>query len=178
MQRANYTHTREWHFGLAIDYYSHFTSPIRRYPDLQIHRIIKECLSNHWELTEERNYHYESILETVAEKSSIEQDKAVFIEREINKMMWVKYMRNKIWEEFSWYLSWIDQRWVFIELENTITWIIHDEKRYSLESIWDKWLLFELSDSNWDKYNVWDKIKVKLTSIDEDKLNLKFDIVK
>ena len=177
MQKANYTHEREWHFGLAIDYYSHFTSPIRRYPDLQIHRIIKECIHNNWELLEDRNYHYESILESVAEKSSMQQDLSVKIEREVNKLMWVKYMKDKIWEQFNWYFAWIDQRWVFVELENTITWVIRDEKRYKLNSIWEKAILFSLTDSNWDEYNVWDSVKIKVTSIDEEKMIINFDIV-
>lgn len=174
MQKANYTHTREWHFGLSIDNYSHFTSPIRRYPDLQIHRIIKEFLS--WNYSNDRESHYESILEWVANKSSLEQDKSVSIEREVNKYYSVKYMQDKIWEDFEWYISSIDQRWVFVELDNTIKWTIKKQEKYNINSIWENNVLFELTDSNWKTYNVWDKLNFKLVEVDTDKLTINFEI--
>lgn len=94
LTKAVYSPEREGHFGLALDYYSHFTSPIRRYPDLQIHRIMKEKI--HKKLNTDRIQHYKIILDKVAKRTSDAEVKAEKLEYKIKDLMAVKYMKNKI----------------------------------------------------------------------------------
>ncbi len=96
MKQAKYTVANTGHFGLSTKYYCHFTSPIRRYPDLQIHRIIKENLRG--KLTESRRSHYEKILNEVANHSSKTERRADEAEREVEKMKKVEYMTEHIGE--------------------------------------------------------------------------------
>ena len=162
------------HFGLALESYSHFTSPIRRYPDLQIHRIIKEIVS--WKFDDSRRDHYESILESVAQTSTLQENLAENIEWKINSLMSVKYMSDKIWEQFSWYISNIDAKWVFIELDNTIQWMVNiDSWLYDFNKLCD-WL-YEIIDTEWEKINVWKKVTLKVVSVDEWSLKIYFEIV-
>ena len=176
MQRANYTKGREWHFWLSIDFYSHFTSPIRRYPDLQIHRIIKEIIN--WDWTEQREKYYNSILDNIAEQCSVEEDKSEAIEKKVNKLMAVKYMSDKIWETFEWFISSINERWVFVELDNTIGWMIDVNKESGAQfNKLCKWL-YEFTDEHNDTYNVWDNVKIELVSVNEETLRINFDIIK
>ena len=84
MKQAKYTTLNVGHFGLSTQYYTHFTSPIRRYPDLQIHRIIKENI--HGKLNQKRLEHYESILPSVAQQSSTMERRAQDAEREVDKL--------------------------------------------------------------------------------------------
>ena len=174
MQRANYTNEREWHFWLSLGYYSHFTSPIRRYPDLQIHRIIKEIIN--WKFNDEREKYYENNLNSVANKSSLEEDKSEDIEKKVNKLMALKYMSDKIWKPFKWYISDIKEKKVFVELENTITWVVNiDTLVYDFNKLCE-WL-YEWVSENWDKLNVWDNVDLMLTSVDFDNLRINFDII-
>ena len=94
MKRAQYSTECTGHFGLSAKYYCHFTSPIRRYPDLQIHRIIKENL--HGGLTERRIEHYERILPEVAKNSSLMERRADDAERDTDKLKKVEYMSSRI----------------------------------------------------------------------------------
>lgn len=123
MKQAKYTTDCTGHFGLATQYYCHFTSPIRRYPDLQIHRIIKESLRG--KMTEKRIAHYEGILPEVASQSSRRERLAEEAERETNKMKKVEYMSEHIGEIFEGVISGITAWGMYVELPNTIEGMIH-----------------------------------------------------
>ena len=129
------------HFGLAANYYTHFTSPIRRYPDLQIHRIIKEQLRGR--LKEERIAHYREILPEVAKHSSETERRAEEAERETDKLKKVEYMEERIGEEYDGVISGITSFGIYVELPNTVEGLIHvsklpgdffryDESRYEM----------------------------------------------
>ena len=118
MKQARYTIDNTGHFGLAADCYCHFTSPIRRYPDLQIHRIIKESLRGR--LNEKRIDHYEHILPEVAKHSSEMERRADEAERETVKLKKVQYMEQHIGEEFVGVISGVTEWGFFVELENTV----------------------------------------------------------
>lgn len=118
MKQARYTIDNTGHFGLAADCYCHFTSPIRRYPDLQIHRIIKESLRGR--LNEKRIDHYEHILPEVAKHSSEMERRADEAERETIKLKKVQYMEQHIGEEFEGVISGVTEWGFFVELENTV----------------------------------------------------------
>lgn len=123
MKQAKYTIDCTGHFGLACQYYCHFTSPIRRYPDLQIHRIIKEQLRGR--MNEKRIEHYNEILPEVAKHSSEMERRADEAERETNKLKKVEYMEEHIGEIFEGVISSITAWGVYVELPNTVEGMIH-----------------------------------------------------
>jgi len=118
MSRAEYTTTCSGHFGLALSYYCHFTSPIRRYPDLQIHRIIKEYL--HGKLSDKRRSHYAQLLPDVCRQSSLRERLADEAERESIKQKIVEYMKEHLGEEFEGVISSVTGWGLYVELPNTV----------------------------------------------------------
>lgn len=118
MKQARYTTINTGHFGLATNYYCHFTSPIRRYPDLQIHRIIKETLRGR--MNDKRITHYDEILTEVTKHSSEMERRAEEAERETVKLKKVEYMEKHIGEEFEGVISGVTEWGMFVELPNTI----------------------------------------------------------
>lgn len=123
MKQAKYTVECTGHFGLACQYYCHFTSPIRRYPDLQIHRIIKEQLRG--KLTEERISHYMDKLSEVAKHASQMERRAAEAERETDKRKKAEYMEEHIDEVYEGVISGITQWGLYVELPNTVEGLIH-----------------------------------------------------
>ena len=103
---------------MAADYYSHFTSPIRRYPDLQIHRIIKEQL--HGQMNEKRITHYEKLLPGVADTSSERERKAQEAERESIKLKMTEYMSQFLGETFEGVISGVTGHGFYVALDNTV----------------------------------------------------------
>lgn len=126
MKKAGYTVECTGHFGLACPYYCHFTSPIRRYPDLQIHRIIKEQLRGR--MNESRIAHYEEILPQVAKHSSEMERRADEAERETDKLKKVQYMESRIGQIYEGVVSGITTWGIYVELANTIEGMIHVSK--------------------------------------------------
>ena len=123
------------HFGLSTQYYTHFTSPIRRYPDLQIHRIIKENI--HGKLNQKRLEHYEAILPSVAQQSSTMERRAQDAEREVDKLKKVEYMQQYLGETFTGVISGVTSWGFFVELDNTI------EGMVSINSLLDDFYVFD-----------------------------------
>lgn len=123
MKQAKYTINCTGHFGLACSYYCHFTSPIRRYPDLQIHRIIKEQIRGR--LNDKRIEHYNEILPEVAKHSSEMERRADEAERETDKLKKVEFMEAHIGEIYEGVISSITTWGVYVELPNTIEGMIH-----------------------------------------------------
>lgn len=123
MKQAKYTVECTGHFGLACQYYCHFTSPIRRYPDLQIHRIIKEQLRGR--LKEKRIEHYEAKLPEVAKHSSKMERRAEEAERETDKLKKAEYMEERIGSIYEGVISGITQWGIYVELPNTVEGLLH-----------------------------------------------------
>lgn len=126
MKQAKYSVECTGHFGLACQYYCHFTSPIRRYPDLQIHRIIKEQLRGR--LKEERIAHYRNILPEVAKHSSEMERRADEAERETDKLKKVEYMEERLGEIYEGVISGVTKWGIYVELPNTVEGMIHISK--------------------------------------------------
>ena len=118
MKKAKYTTECVGHFGLAAKYYCHFTSPIRRYPDLQIHRIIKENI--HGGLSPKRAAHYDAILPDVAVQTSAMERRAADAERDTDKLKMAEYMEQFVGETFDGVVSGVTAWGVYVELPNTI----------------------------------------------------------
>ena len=141
MRQARYTPENSGHFGLAANYYTHFTSPIRRYPDLQIHRIIKDNLRGR--MNGERMEHYRKILEEVTKHASETERRADEAERETVKLKKVEYMSDRIGNVYTGVISGVTKWGMYVELPNTIEGLIHvanmrddhynyDESRYEM----------------------------------------------
>ena len=141
MKRARYCVSNLGHFGLSTQYYAHFTSPIRRYPDLQIHRIIKEGL--HGSLNRDRLDHYENLLPSIAESSSRLERRAQDAERDVEKLKKIEFMMRHLGEEYRGVISGVTSGGFFVELENTVEGFVpmasllddyyfFDEERYCL----------------------------------------------
>ncbi len=141
MQRAKYSTNCGGHYGLACEYYCHFTSPIRRYPDLQIHRIIKDFI--HGRMNEDKIMHYNNILDEVASNSSSRERLADEAERETDKLKKCQYMERRIGYKYTGIISGVTNWGIYVELDNTCEGLIHiskipgdyyyyDEKEYKL----------------------------------------------
>lgn len=165
MKQAKYTTVSTGHFGLATHYYCHFTSPIRRYPDLQIHRIIKDNLRGR--MNDKKILHYEKILDEVASRSSKLERRAEEAERETNKLKKVEYMSEHIGEVFEGVISGVTEWGFYVELPNTVEGLVHvttltddyyhyDERSYEL-----------VGETTNSRYKLGQKIKVYVASTDK-----------
>lgn len=164
MRQAKYAINCGGHFGLAMKYYCHFTSPIRRYPDLQIHRIIKENI--HGRLEGGRISHYNKILPEVAEASSMLERRADDSEREVEKLKKAEYMEQFIGESFEGMISGVTSWGMYVELPNTVEGMVKvadipgdyyyfDEEHYCMTG-----------EHTGKIYKLGDKIKVTVAAVD------------
>lgn len=128
MKQARYTPENDGHFGLAARYYTHFTSPIRRYPDLQIHRIIKDDLRGR--MNEKKMEHYQTILPEVTRQASETERWAEEAERETIRLKKAEYMEAHIGEVFEGVISGITNWGIYVELSNTIEGLVHVANMY------------------------------------------------
>ena len=184
MKRARYTTENTGHFGLAAKYYTHFTSPIRRYPftspirrypDLQIHRIIKENLRGR--LNEDRIAHYEEILPKTAAQCSDRERRAEEAEREVVKMKKAEYMRSRIGEEYDGVVSGVTGWGIYVELENTVEGLVHvaDMKDDHYEFVEQN---YEMTGTHTGKtYKLGQTVRVRVTDADKLLRTVNFEIV-
>ena len=176
MKQAKYTTMSTGHFGLATSYYCHFTSPIRRYPDLQIHRIIKDNLRGR--MNEKKIQHYEKILPEVAKHSSEMERRADEAERETDKLKKVEYMSERIGEVFEGVISGVTEWGFYVELPNTIEGLVHvtslvdDFFRYN-ESTYE--LIGEVTNL---RYKLGQKVHVMVMNTDKVMRTIDFRLVK
>lgn len=170
LSKAVYSKENFGHFGLWLSFYSHFTSPIRRYPDLQIHRIIKEKL--HGKLDKNRIIHYNSILDDVSKYTSDKERKAEKLEYKVKDYFIVKYYKDKVWEEFDWIISWVIPKWFFVALKDTAEWFVELSRTEFMDVLKEHFDPF-----TWKKYRLWNKVRVKLVEADEKLLRLNFEVV-
>lgn len=158
MKQAKYTTECTGHFGLACQFYCHFTSPIRRYPDLQIHRIIKEQLRGR--MNENRMQHYNEILPEVAKHSSEMERRAEEAERETDKLKKVEYMEERIGEVFEGVISSITSWGVYVELPNTIEGMIHVSNLPGDYYYYDEQNYEMVGQATGNKFKLGEKIKI------------------
>lgn len=165
MKQAKYTIDCTGHFGLACQYYCHFTSPIRRYPDLQIHRIIKEQLRGR--MNENRIQHYNEILPEVAKNSSEMERRADEAERENDKLKKAEYMEEHIGEIYEGVISSITNWGIYVELPNTIEGMIHVSTLPGDYFYYDE-AAYEMAGQSTDKrYKLGEKLTVQVNDVDK-----------
>ena len=175
MKQARYSTECTGHFGLACKYYCHFTSPIRRYPDLQIHRIIKENL--HGQLNDKRIAHYKRILPTVADDNSNKERRAEEAEREVIKLKEIEYMSEHIGEEFDGVVSGVTSSYIFVELENTVEGAVSVAYMYDDLYYFNEELYAMVGEKKGKKYQLGDKVRIKVLNCDKIKKNIDFSII-
>ena len=176
MKQAKYTTVSTGHFGLATNYYCHFTSPIRRYPDLQIHRIIKDNLRGR--MNQKRIEHYDSILPEVAKHSSEMERRADEAERETDKLKKVEYMEERIGQVFEGVISGVQEWGFYVELPNTVEGLVHvtsltDDFYHYEESSYE--MIGERTNKH---YKLGQKVKVIVADTDKIMRTIDFRVVR
>ena len=164
MKQAKYTTECTGHFGLAARYYCHFTSPIRRYPDLQIHRIIKENLRG--KMTEAKMSHYEEILDEVARQSSATERRAEEAERETIKMKKAEYMESQIGEIFEGVISGVTDWGLYVELPNTVEGLVHVNSLMDDYYVYDSAHYTLTGEKKKRSFAIGQKVKVRVAQAD------------
>lgn len=175
MKQAKYTTECTGHFGLAAKYYCHFTSPIRRYPDLQIHRIIKDTLRGR--MKEKKIQHYQMILDEVAKQSSERERRAAEAERETVRLKKAEYMKRHLHEEFDGVISGMTAWGIYVELPNTVEGLVR------VSSLQDDY--FEYNESTYEMVGTHTKktwklgqaVRIRVTGADTAARTIDFELV-
>lgn len=175
MKQARYSTVCSGHFGLSCKYYCHFTSPIRRYPDLQIHRIIKENLRG--VLDEKRQNHYKKILPAVADDNSLKERRAEEAEREVIKLKEIEYMSEHIGEEFEGVISGVTSNFIFVELDNTVEGAVSVAYMYDDCYYFNEDMFAMIGENSGRKYQLGDKVRIKVLKCDKIKKTIDFSII-
>ena len=165
MRQARYGTVCTGHYGLAANYYTHFTSPIRRYPDLQIHRIIKENLRTG--LSQKRISHYDRILPQVAKQCSAMERRADEAERETDKFKKCQYMSGHIGEAFEGAISGVTGWGLYVELPNTVEGLIHISELKGDYFIFDEERMELMGERTNVRYKLGQKVRVLVKGCDK-----------
>ncbi|GAA0179399.1 ribonuclease R [Clostridium sediminicola] len=176
MKQAKYSPAAIGHFGLAAKYYCHFTSPIRRYPDLMIHRIIKEFING--KIDEGRDKSLRGSVEYASMQSSDMERIAQEAEREVDDLKKAEYMSERIGEEYEGIVSSVTNFGMFVELPNTVEGLVHisafDDDYY----IYDDQHLCLIGERTKNVYKLGDNVKIIVSRVDLDNHEIYFDLVK
>jgi ribonuclease R len=175
MQKAKYSEIQSPHYGLGARYYSHFTSPIRRYPDLILHRMIHRLVLGESKNLKKDIYHFESILPDVAKHTSDQERKAVQMERDVAKLKSCEFMQDKIGSHFKAVITQMMPSGMFVKLSNGI------EGFVPLRLLNDYYMYDEANltfiGNRGKKYRLGDPIKVELLDVDLAAKKMDFVIV-
>lgn len=174
MQQARYSEDNFGHYGLAAEYYTHFTSPIRRYPDLIVHRLIR---SYGQDPSEANQTYWENELPEIAEHSSKMERRAVEAEREVDAMKKAEYMMDKVGEEFEGIISSVVKFGLFIELPNTIEGLIHiNELKQDYFHFIENHLAL-VGERTGLTFKIGQKVRVKVIKADPEERAIDFELI-
>ncbi|MGF7035796.1 ribonuclease R [Paenibacillus mucilaginosus] len=178
MKQAKYDANSMGHYGLAAEFYSHFTSPIRRYPDLVIHRVMREVLEGGGTgLTDKRHEYLTSRMDDIAKQSSERERVAVDAERETEALKKAEFMLDKVGEEFTGIISSVTSFGMFIELENTVEGLIR------LSDLTDDYYHFHdaqhalIGERTSKIFRLGDEVKVRVSRVNMDEKTIDFEMV-
>lgn len=171
---AVYDSENKGHFGIASKYYCHFTSPIRRYPDLFIHRIISKYLKNNYTLPEEQVEFYSKIAENDAKQSSDREKIATQVERDSIDIKKAEYMSKKIGEKYEGIISGVTQFGVFVELENTVEGLIRFENLGDEYYEYDPEHKILIGERSKETFKIGDKIKIEVIDANKQEKRIAF----
>ncbi|MCI1590921.1 MULTISPECIES: ribonuclease R [Heyndrickxia] len=176
MQQAKYDPESLGHFGLSTQFYTHFTSPIRRYPDLIVHRLIRTYLIE-GKLDQATRAKWDASLQEIADHASKMERRAVDAERETDELKKAEYMEDKVGEEFDGMISSVTNFGMFVELPNTIEGLVHvsymtddyyhyDERQYAM-----------IGEKTGNVFRIGDEITVRVINVNKDEHDIDFEIV-
>ena len=172
---ARYESENDGHFGIASKYYCHFTSPIRRYPDLFIHRIISKYLENNYELSEKQKEKYEKQAEQYAKTSSDREKIATKVERDSIDIKMAEYMQDRIGEEYEGMVSSVTSFGMFVELDNTVEGLIR------FENLGDEYFEYDeehkqlIGEKTGITYKIGDRVKIKVINANKETRQIDFE---
>lgn len=175
LQKARYSPQNLGHFGLASKYYSHFTAPIRRYPDLIIHRIMKQMLKN--EMSSKKNEYYNNNLAEITRNCSERERNADAVEQAVQDLKKTEYMEQFLGETFEGIISGITSFGIFVELDNTVEGVIR------LSNIYDDYYYFDESryilfgERTGKEYRIGDLVKVRVAKTDKVARQVEFELI-
>ena len=174
---ARYESTNKGHFGIASKYYCHFTSPIRRYPDLFIHRIISMYLDNNYNINEDIINKYSEQSVKYAERSSDREKIAQKVERDSEDIKKAEYMQNKIGEEYEGIVSSITSFGMFVELENTVEGLIRFENLGNEYFIYDQERKILIGEQSNTIYKIGQRVRIRVIEANKELRRISFEIV-
>lgn len=175
MQQAKYKPECTGHFGLAAEYYTHFTSPIRRYPDLTIHRIMREVLTG--QLSDERDHALRDFVEEASRQSSERERLAQDAEREVDQLKMVEYMQDHVGEEFDGIISSVTSFGCFVQLDNGVEGLMH------ISSLDDDYYVFNdkqmalIGERNRRVFRMGDPVRIEVARASKEDLQIDFSLV-
>lgn len=176
MQQAKYNAESLGHFGLSTEFYTHFTSPIRRYPDLIVHRLIRTYLINE-DTSSETVFQWGQVMDEIADHTSGRERRAVEAERDTDALKKAQFMSDKVGEEFIGIISSITNFGMFIELENTVEGLVH------ISNMTDDYYRFEdrhltmIGERTGRQFRIGDEVKIRVANVTIEESSIDFEIV-
>jgi ribonuclease R len=175
MKQAHYSDELLGHFGIGAQYYTHFTSPIRRYPDLMVHRLIHSYLNNG--TGEKVQSHWHEVLPDVAQQTSIQERKAVDTERDVDDLLKAQYMEDRVGEKFNAVVSSVTSFGMFVALENTVEGLVHISTMADDYYAYNERSMTLIGEHTHKMYKIGQPIRVELMRADVKQRQLDFEIV-
>lgn len=176
MQQAKYVDESVGHFGLSTDFYTHFTAPIRRYPDLIVHRLIRTYLLNK-DVSAKTIAHWKAELPEIAEHASDRERLAVEAERDTTALKQAQFMLDKIGEEFEGIISSVTNFGLFVELDNTIEGLVHVSYMVDDYYRFDDRQMIMIGEHTGKQYRIGDEVEVRVVSVKPEESAIDFELV-
>ncbi|CAM3939964.1 ribonuclease R [Alkalicoccus chagannorensis] len=176
LKQAKYDPSNAGHFGLAADYYTHFTSPIRRYPDLIVHRLIRTYLI-HAKTDKKTTSHWEEKLPEITTHASEMERRAEDAERETDELKKVQFMEDKIGEEYTGIISSVTNFGLFIKLPNTIEGLVHVSYLTDDYYHFDQSQFMMVGERTKNTFRIGDEIEVRVANVNVDERIIDFEII-
>ncbi len=176
LQQAKYYPESIGHFGLSTDYYTHFTSPIRRYPDLIVHRLIRTYLINK-DVSKETTTKWGMAMDEIADHTSERERRAVDAERDTDALKKAQYMSDKIGEEFEGMVSSITNFGMFVELPNTVEGLVHISNMTDDYYHFDDRQMIMIGEHTGRQFRIGDEVQVRVTNVIIEESSIDFEVV-
>ncbi|MGL5914941.1 MAG: RNB domain-containing ribonuclease, partial [Culicoidibacterales bacterium] len=176
MQKARYSEICEGHYGLGAEYYTHFTSPIRRYPDLVVHRCIREFLIQQ-QVDQKTQTTWKLSLPEIAQQTSITERRAIDCERDVNDMKKAEYMLDHIGETFNGIVSSVTNFGIFVELPNTVEGLVHVSDLTDDHYEFHQSQMVLIGNRTGKTFKIGDHVEIEVMSVDKAKPSIDFKIV-